>query len=121
MKKQALRLLHQANLGSSPMMLPLDLANQGRWGRILLRPIFMRTPDHIFIQEVEHVLICAGCLVDESIPQRLRNNPESRMEFIELWMLDHSDCAKFRSAQKARANRELRKEADRRRLLKINP
>jgi len=78
----------------------------------------MRTPDHIFIQEVEHVLICAGCLVDESIPQRLRNNPETRMEFIELWLLDHSDCAKFRSAQKARANRELRKEADRRRLLK---
>jgi hypothetical protein len=41
----------------------------------------MRRPEHIFINDDEHLLICSGCLVDESIPQRIRNNPEAAREF----------------------------------------
>ena len=76
----------------------------------------MSFPAHVYVDDHADTLSCGGCLESDSIPRRIRNDPERRWEFIELWALDHVDCDKFRDAAKAKANRELRKERDRRRL-----
>lgn len=77
----------------------------------------MRIPEHVTVDDREHTLSCSGCFAEDSIPTRIRNNPELRLEFIELWSLDHINCDKFHDAAKAKSNREYRKEGDRRKLL----
>lgn len=79
----------------------------------------MKLPTHVFVQDRDETLHCSGCLVEDSIPSRIRKNPELRLEFIELWALDHRDCNKFHDAAKAKANREYRKEGERRKLLEM--
>lgn len=81
----------------------------------------MRLPAHVEVDDRQHTLRCACCFDEDSIPHRIRSNPELRLEFVELWALDHRECDKFRDAAKAKSNREFRKEHDRRKLLEMPP
>jgi len=78
----------------------------------------MSATEHIAVDDKLNTITCHGCIVTDEIPHRVLRDPEQRLEFIELWTLDHSDCDKFHDARKAELNRQHRKEADRRKLLK---
>ena len=53
----------------------------------------MRMPAHVTVDHRTDTMRCSLCRIADQIPMRVRNNPETRLEFVELWALRHSVCA----------------------------
>lgn len=53
----------------------------------------MTIPAHVSVNNLANRLLCTRCDTECPIPTRIRNNPELRLEFIELWAQRHADCS----------------------------
>lgn len=69
------------------------------------------------VNEADQTIHCPGCFTTDPIPKRIQFRPDLRFEFVELWTLNHSECADFSDARMAQNNIKFRKESKRLQLL----
>lgn len=79
----------------------------------------MDTSEILYHHERLNAYECLGChemlevpatavLRNGQRPERVRDNPENLLRWVELHAKDHKDCAKFKDADKAEQHRAYR-------------
>lgn len=67
-----------------------------------------QTPMVIY-EEKTNSCHCLHCLEAIEVPRRVAEDPEARIEFVELVTLDHAECPKYNDVEAARKARQFRK------------
>lgn len=56
---------------------------------------------------------CTGCMTDIPVRKHTFTNPERYVEFLEMVVLDHTECDQYQDIKRAEAARKFRKEVKR--------
>lgn len=56
---------------------------------------------------------CTGCMTNTPVRRRTFESPDKYVEFLEMVVLDHTECDQYQDMKKSEAARKFRKEVRR--------